>query len=93
MTSGASPPVAMIVTESGSPGASSAAIRLAMPSTCPAKPKMIPDCSDSTVFLPMTRLGPGQLDLEQLRRPARQRVDRDLDAGRQRAADELALAR
>ena len=90
MTSGASPPVAMIVTESGSAGASSAAIRRAIPSICPANPKMIPDCSASTVFLPMTRSGPGQLHLQQLRGPARQRVDRDLDPRRQRPADELA---
>src|SRR5260370_195133 len=32
----------------------------------------------------------GQLDLEQLRGPAGERVDGDLDAGRERAADELA---
>ncbi len=57
MTSGARPPVAMIVTESGSVGASSAAIRVAMPSIWPANPKMIPDCSASTVLLPITRLG------------------------------------
>ena len=31
-----------------------ATIRRAMPSTCPAKPKMIPDWSASTVFLPIT---------------------------------------
>ena len=43
MMSGASPPVAMIVTASGSAGDSSRAIRVAMPSTCAAKPYTIPD--------------------------------------------------
>jgi len=38
MTSGARPPVAMIVTASGSAGDSSAAIRRTIPSTCPANP-------------------------------------------------------
>ena len=38
MTSGASPPVAITVTESGSSGASSRAIRRAMPSIWPANP-------------------------------------------------------
>ena len=57
ITSGASPPVAMTVTDSGSSGASSAAIRRVIPSTWPANPKMMPDCRASTVFLPITWCG------------------------------------
>src|SRR5262249_10251358 len=51
---GHSPPVAITVTAPGSSGDSSTAIRRAIPSTCPANPYTIPDCSASTVFLPIT---------------------------------------
>ena len=58
-TSGARPPVAITVTSSGSPSGPTiaAAIRVTTPSTWPAKPYRIPDCSASTVVRPITDRG------------------------------------
>ena len=63
------------------------------PSTWLAKPKTIPDWSASTVFLAITERGPEQLDLAQLGAAPAERLEGDLDAGRDRAADVLPLAR
>ena len=70
---------------------SSAAIRATSPSTRPAKPSTSPDCSAATVFLPIACGGHGQLDRAQLGGPGGQRVEADLDAGGQRATEELAV--
>ena len=53
----------------------------------------MPDCNDSTVFLPITDPRPHELHLHQLRGPRRQGVDRYLDAGREHAAEELTARR
>ena len=64
-----------------------------MPSTWLATPKTIPDCSASTVFLAITDARPRQLDLAQLGTAAAERLERDLDAGGDGAADVLRPAR
>src|SRR5664280_1051914 len=64
ISSGASPPVASTVVASPI----SATIRRTTPSTWPAEPKRMPDCSASTVFLPITDRGAQLLKVE-LARP------------------------
>ena len=54
---------------------------------------MAPDWIDSAVFLPITLRGSTQLDAEQRGGAAVQRVEADLDAREDRAAEVLALAR
>ena len=80
MTSGARPPVAMTVTDSGSSGASSATIRRAMPSTWPGEPEDDAGLQRLDRVLADHVVRPGQFDLEQLGGPPGQGVHRDLDA-------------
>ena len=63
-----------------------------MPSTWLAKPKTMPDWSASTVFLAITDARAEQLDLAQLGAAPAERLEGDVDAGGDRAADVLARA-
>ena len=72
---------------------SSSIIRPTMPSTWHAKPKSIPDCSASTVFLAITERGRSSSTLRSWA-PRRPSASREISMpGRDRAADVLARAR
>ena len=60
------------------------------PSTWPAKPNTAPDWSASTVFLAITERGVTSSTWRSWAPCAPERLERDLDAGRDRAADVLA---
>ena len=85
--SSARPPVA--ITGHFSP--SSAQMACTMPSTSPANPYTAPDCSASVVDLPMACSGSIELDLDELGGARRERLERDLDAGGDGAAQVVAL--
>ena len=90
MTSGASPPVAMTVTESGSSGASSAAIRRTSALDLARETEDDAGLQRLDRVLADHMIGPGELHLEQLGGAAGQGVHGDLDPRRKRAPDELA---
>ena len=67
-------------------------IRATTPSTWPAKPKTTPDCSASTVFFAITSAGGRSSTWRSCAPRAAERLEGDLDAGRDRTADVLARA-
>ena len=85
----ARPPVAISV---GSPP-SSASIRRAIPSISPAKPKITPDWIAPRVDLPIAASGSPSSIRADPRAALGQRRQRDLDPGRDRAAEVLAVGR
>ena len=76
----------------GSPP-SSASIRRTMPSISPAKPKITPDWIAPRVDLPIAAYGLAELDPRDPRAALGERRERDLDPGRDRAAEVLAVGR
>ena len=74
----------------GSPP-SSRSIRRAIPSIRPAKPKMTPDWIARAGRLADRRLGLGEVDPGDPRAALGERGQRDLDPGRDRAAEVLAV--
>ena len=67
--------------------------RRAMPSIMPAKPKITPDWIAAAGRLADRRRGLGEVDPRDARAALGERRERDLDAGRDRAAEVLAVGR